>query len=146
MLPSHYKIVGFPPLTCSPLTLTLILDKLRTPNCDRLFGLVVRVPGYRFRGPGFDSRCYQIFWELLSLERGTLRFLSTIEELFGRNSSSKAENTAVGISCDDHETPLYLQKLALTSTTSGCRSVCIVCSQTKATEFSYFSFFTHKIV
>jgi hypothetical protein len=25
--------------------------------CD----LVVRVPGYRFRGPGSDSRCYQIF-------------------------------------------------------------------------------------
>jgi hypothetical protein len=24
-------------------------------------GLVVRVPGYRSRGPGFDSRSYQIF-------------------------------------------------------------------------------------
>jgi hypothetical protein len=28
---------------------------------DRLCGLVVRVPGYRSRGPGFDSRWYQIF-------------------------------------------------------------------------------------
>jgi hypothetical protein len=28
---------------------------------DRLCGLVVRVPGYRSRGPGFDSRGYQIF-------------------------------------------------------------------------------------
>jgi hypothetical protein len=27
----------------------------------RLCGLVVRVPGYRSRGPGFDSRLYQIF-------------------------------------------------------------------------------------
>jgi hypothetical protein len=26
-----------------------------------LCGLVVRVFGYRYRGPGFDSRCYQIF-------------------------------------------------------------------------------------
>jgi hypothetical protein len=25
---------------------------------DRLCGLVVRVPGYRFGGPGFDSRHY----------------------------------------------------------------------------------------
>ena len=28
---------------------------------DRLCGLVVRVSGYRYRGPGFDSRHYQIF-------------------------------------------------------------------------------------
>jgi hypothetical protein len=28
---------------------------------DRLCGLVVRVSGYRSRGPGFDSRRFQIF-------------------------------------------------------------------------------------
>jgi hypothetical protein len=28
---------------------------------DRLCGLVVRIPGYRSRGHGFDSRRYQIF-------------------------------------------------------------------------------------
>jgi hypothetical protein len=28
---------------------------------DRLCGLLVRVPGYRSRGPGFDSWTYQIF-------------------------------------------------------------------------------------
>jgi hypothetical protein len=30
-------------------------------SLDRLCGLVVRVSGYRSRGPGFNSRLYQIF-------------------------------------------------------------------------------------
>ena len=37
----------------------------------------------------------------------------------------------------DHLTPLYPQKLALTSPTGGGRSVGIVRSRTKATEFSF---------
>jgi len=41
----------------------------------------------------------------------------------------------VGTRCADHVTPLYPQKLALTSPTSGGRSVGIVCVRTKATEF-----------
>jgi hypothetical protein len=39
--------------------------------------------------------------------------------------------------CADHVVPLYPQKLALTSSTSGGRSVGIVRSQTQATEFSF---------
>jgi hypothetical protein len=42
----------------------------------------------------------------------------------------------MGIRCADHVTPLYPQKLALTSPTGGGRSVGIVRSRTKATEFS----------
>jgi len=42
----------------------------------------------------------------------------------------------VGTRCADHVTPLYPQKLALTSPTGGGRSVGIVRSRTKATEFS----------
>jgi hypothetical protein len=42
----------------------------------------------------------------------------------------------VGIRCADHVTPLYPQKLALTSPTSGGRSVGIVRSRAKDTEFS----------
>jgi hypothetical protein len=46
--------------------------------------------------------------------------------------------TAVGIRCADHVTPLYPQKLALTSPAGGGRSVGIVRSRTKATEFMYY--------
>ena len=41
------------------------------------------------------------------------------------------------IRCADHVTPLYPQKLALTSPTSGGRSVGIVRSRTKAKEFLF---------
>ena len=44
--------------------------------------------------------------------------------------------TAVGTRYADHVTPLYPQKLALTSPTGGGRSVGIVRVRTKATEFS----------
>jgi hypothetical protein len=47
-------------------------------------GLVVRVPGSRFWGPGFNSRRYQIFWEIVGLDRGPLNLVSTTEELLGR--------------------------------------------------------------
>jgi hypothetical protein len=37
--------------------------------------------------PGFDSRPYQICWEVVGLERGPLSLVSTTEELLGRKSS-----------------------------------------------------------
>jgi hypothetical protein len=51
---------------------------------DRLCGLVVKVPGYRSRGSGFDSRRYQIFWEVVGLERGPDNLMRIIEELLER--------------------------------------------------------------
>ena len=44
----------------------------------------------------------------------------------------------MGTRCADHATPLYPQKLALNSPTGGGRSVDIVRSRTKATEFVLF--------
>jgi hypothetical protein len=51
---------------------------------DRLCGLVVRVPHYKSRGSVFDYRVYQIFWEVVGLERGPLSLVSTIEVLLER--------------------------------------------------------------
>ena len=52
----------------------------------------------------------------------------------------------MGTRCADHVTPLYPQKLALTSPTGGGRSVGIVRVRTKATEFSFYCFSTATMV
>jgi hypothetical protein len=41
----------------------------------------------QIRKYGFDFWRYQIFWEVVGLERGPLNFVSTIEKLLERNSS-----------------------------------------------------------
>jgi hypothetical protein len=65
------------------------------------------VPGYRSRDPGFDSRRYQIFCEVVGLERGPLS-LVRIEELLEWKSngsgSRKSRLTAVVFRCADHAT------------------------------------------
>jgi hypothetical protein len=51
--------------------------------------------------------------------------------------SRKIRITAVGIRHADHMAPSICKKLALTSPTSGGRSIGIVRSRTLATEFSF---------
>jgi hypothetical protein len=60
---------------------------------DRLYGLVVRVPGYRSLGPGFDPLRYQIFPEVVGLERGPLSLVKIIVELFEWNNSVSSLET-----------------------------------------------------
>jgi hypothetical protein len=45
--------------------------------------LAAAVPASRLeiQSPGFDSRHYQIFWEVVGLVRGPLSLVSTTEEL-----------------------------------------------------------------
>jgi hypothetical protein len=50
---------------------------------DHLCGLVIRVPGYKSRGPGFDSRRYQICWQVTGLEQGPLSLVSAIDRPCG---------------------------------------------------------------
>ena len=104
-----------------------------------------RVSGYRYRCPGFDPWRYQIFWVVVGLEPvhsaswaswGQLR--SYLNEKSSGSRSRKQRLTVVGSRCADHVTPLYPQKLALTSPTGGGRSVGIVRVRTKATEFVCF--------
>jgi hypothetical protein len=87
---------------------------------------------------GFDSRRYQIYWEVVGLERGPLSLVSTIEELLGRKSSGSALERREYGRRDPSSWPcgtLYPQKLALTSPTSGGRSISIVRWWSQATEF-----------
>jgi hypothetical protein len=68
----------------------------------------------------------------VGLERGPLSLVSAIEELLERKSSGfDPENRNYGA---DYATSLYPQKLELSSSTSGGRSVGIVRERTKATE------------
>jgi hypothetical protein len=98
-------------------------------NTDRLCGLVVRVSGYRSRGPGFDSRRFQIFWEALGLEQGPLSLVRTTEELLGRNISGFGQENrdwrSGGSAALTTQHPLSA-KVGTTSPTSGGRSVGIV--------------------
>jgi hypothetical protein len=94
----------------------------------RLCGLVVRVPGYRSRGPGFYSRHYQISWEVVGLERGPLSLVRIIEELLEWKSSGSGQGNRINGGGDPLRWPrdtLYPKKLALTSPTSGGRSACM---------------------
>jgi hypothetical protein len=73
---------------------------------NRLCVLVVRVPGYRSRGPVFDSQCYHTFWEVVGLERGPLGLMRITEEILHWKSSGsgsrKSRLTAVGNRYADH--------------------------------------------
>jgi hypothetical protein len=87
--------------------------------------------------PGFDSRRHQIFWELVGLERGPLSLVSTIEEMLGRKSNGPSLENREYFRRDPSRSSrdtFYLQTLALTSLTSGGRSVGTLRSRTKATE------------
>jgi hypothetical protein len=113
-------------------------DNLQVGETD--CGLVVRVPGYRSRGPGFDSQRYQIFWGVVGLERGPLNLVRITGELLewkiSGSGSRKSRLTAVGIRCADYATP-SIRKFGITSPTSGGRSVGIVRLRAEATEFSF---------
>jgi hypothetical protein len=73
---------------------------------DRLYGLVVRVLGYRSGSPGSIPGTTRK--KIVGLERGPLSIVSTTEELLDRKVAApvqKIKNTAVGIRHADHVAP-----------------------------------------
>jgi hypothetical protein len=76
---------------------------------------------------GFDSRCYQIFWKVVGLERcaSWVQSRNCLEETI-EAPMQEGENTAVGIRHTDRATSFIRKKLALTWPTTGGRSVGIV--------------------
>jgi hypothetical protein len=109
---------------------------------DRLCGLVVRVLGYRSGGPGLIPGTIRRKKKVVGLERGPLSLLSTTEEPLDRKVVApvkKTENTAVEIRHADYVAPSIRKKLAITSPTSGGRSVGVVRSRTQTMDFFYLS-------
>jgi hypothetical protein len=109
------------------------------PMSDHFYGLVVRVPGYRSRGLDSIPWHYQIFWDVAGLEWSPLSLVSRIEDLLGRKSSgSGLESGEYGRRYLSHwpRGTVYLQKLVLTSLTSGGHSASIVFLRTQAMECS----------
>jgi hypothetical protein len=75
--------------------------------------------------------------------------MSTAEELLDRKVAApiyKTENTAVGIRHSDHVAPSIHKKLAISSPTSGGRSVGIVRSRTQTMEFFFFLVLTDSLI
>jgi hypothetical protein len=119
-----------------PSQMTILKTNIIRTFDDRLCGLVVWV-WLQIQRSGFDSRRYQIFWEVVGLERGQLSHVCTIDELLER----KSNGSGLQIWEYGRRDPsrwlrgtLYPQNFALTSSISGCRSVGRVRSRTHATE------------
>jgi hypothetical protein len=82
-----------------------------------------------------------MFWEVVGLKRGSLSLVSTTEELLKRQSNGSGLGSREYGRRDPSRWPrytLYPQKLALSSLTSGGRSVGIVRSRIQATQFVCF--------
>jgi hypothetical protein len=99
----------------------MLLCKAVVVTGDRLSGLVTRVSGHRFRGPGFHSRLYHIFYEVVGFS-----LIGTTEQLLEmKRSGLGLKNLEFGRwdpLCLPRNTP-YPQMLALTPLTSGSRPV-----------------------
>jgi hypothetical protein len=120
--------------------MVLVINIYNTRYYDSLSWASGQGSWLQIQRSGFDSRRYQIFWEVVGLKRGPLSFVSTIVELLGRKSSVSGLESREYVRRDPSRctrSTLYPQKLALTWPSNGGRSVGIVRSRTQVTEFFY---------
>jgi hypothetical protein len=105
-------------------------------SCDRLWSLVVRVPGYRRRGPGSipgATRFPEKHWVKNGVHSALRAQLSSnLEEKSGGSGLENRDYDRRGFAplTTDHSS--YPQRLNLTLPTSGSRSIGIVHSWTRS--------------
>jgi hypothetical protein len=103
------NIGGLPPQYTELILEGSTLQSYVISVCSRRNNIYLAYWNRGSRGHGFDSRRYQIFSEVVGLERGPLSLVRITEELLEWKSSGsgsrKPRFTAVGIRCADHATP-----------------------------------------
>jgi hypothetical protein len=105
-----------------------------------IMGILMFQHIYRIMAHNGMSASLLLLFQYCTNWRGPLSLVSTTEELLQRKSSGSGLESREHGRRDPSHWPrgtLYPQKLALTSPTSGGRSVGIVLSRTQATELSF---------
>ena len=122
--------------TMCPILKTLVVPFLGPPLWSSGQSFWLQIQRSRVRSPALPDFLSSSGSGTGSTQPREVKLRSYLNKKCSGSRFRKQRWTAVGIRCANHVTPLYPQKLALTSPTGGGRSVGMVRSRTKATEFS----------
>jgi hypothetical protein len=91
----------------------------------------------QIQSPGFIPRRYHIFGKVVGLKRSPPSLVITIEEQLEKKIAAPIYKAEITDAYADYSTPLYPEKLVVTSQISNGRSVGIVRSRPQAMEISF---------